>query len=188
MESVLACAHGVCWSTYEVYLAIGTAHGVNRVQIHIQRPRCSYITPGWTVLVRLLRYDTHWRCWRMPSLFKGCVTITYGHSNSGVRWASRRRALTGRHAACMLGLEGSCFLSWLHGQQKCLFRGTFRIRGPLRPKRAPEKVLWAAQTPETARGWGHMSRRYQKALRNRPKRRMSLPWDTRSSVPNYCHM
>ena len=37
MESVLACAHGVFWSTYEVYLAIGTAHGVHRAQFHIKR-------------------------------------------------------------------------------------------------------------------------------------------------------
>ena len=141
MESVLACAHGVWWSTYEVYLAIGTAHGVHRVHFHIKRPRCSHITPGWTVLVRLLRYDTHWSCWSMPSLIKGSIINTYGQSNSGVRWASRRRALTGRHAACVLRLEGSCFLSWLHGQQKCRFRGDFHRRGLLRPKRIPEKVL-----------------------------------------------
>ena len=135
MESVLACAHGVWWSTCEVYLAMGTAHGVHRVHFHIKRPRCSHITPGWTVLVRLLHYDTHWSCWSMPSLIKGSVINTNGQSNSCARRTSFPRALTGRHAACVLGLEGSCFLSWLHGQQKCRFRGAFRIRGLLRPKR-----------------------------------------------------
>ena len=167
MESVLACAHGVWWSTYEVYLAIGTAHGVHRVHFHIKRPRCSHITPGWTVLVRLLRYDTHWSCWSIPSLPKGSVIIAYDPINSYARRITRQRALTGRHAACVLGSKDLAFLSWLHGQQKCRFRGAFRIRGLLRPKRTPEMAVCRRQNPKTSGGWGHMSRRYQKPPRNR---------------------
>ena len=99
MKSVLACAHGVWWSTYEVYLAIGTAHGVHRVHFHIKRPRCSYITPGWTILVPLLRYGTHWHCWRMPSSHAMYHAILNDHSNSCARRMSRWRALTRCHNA-----------------------------------------------------------------------------------------
>ena len=81
-------------------------------------------------------------------------------------------------AACVLGLEGSCFLSWLHGQQKCRFRGDFHRRGLLRPKRTPEMAVCRRQNPKTAGGWGNISRTHRKSPRNRPKRRMSLPWDT----------